>query len=253
MYSLDRDGVMAGPQVVYGSPDHLYVASRRYIRSVELGTAVPDDVRTQIHEFDISDPDKTTYMASGSVPGFILNSYAISEYQGALRVATTEAPPWQPGTTATSKSTITVLRQSGATLSQVGAVSGLGAGDDLRGALPRRPRLRRHASSGRSAVRARPVGPDGAEGDRQARAPGYSAYLHPIPDTLLLGIGRDGGGVKAELFDVSDPAGTKSTRTQPRFDGVLPAESARTPSCLPAADARVFPLQLSTPSFTRAR
>ena len=42
--------------------------------------------------------------------------------------------------------------------------------------------------------------------------PGYSAYLHPVGDGLLLGIGQDAGtdgvtrGAQASLFDVSDPA-----------------------------------------------
>ncbi len=41
---------------------------------------------------------------------------------------------------------------------------------------------------------------------------GYSAYLHPIGDGLLLGIGQDATeegrvlGTQASLFDVSDPA-----------------------------------------------
>src|SRR6185437_16693920 len=94
MYSLDRDGVMAGAQLVYGSPDSLYVASRDFSRPLELGTTVPDHVRTEIHRFDISDPDRTTYAASGAVPGFLVNSYALSELDGDLRVASTEEPPW---------------------------------------------------------------------------------------------------------------------------------------------------------------
>jgi uncharacterized secreted protein with C-terminal beta-propeller domain len=45
--------------------------------------------------------------------------------------------------------------------------------------------------------------------------PGYSSYLHPISDDLLLGIGKsaiveDGvayfQGMKIQLFDISDPA-----------------------------------------------
>ena len=34
---------------------------------------------------------------------------------------------------------------------------------------------------------------------------GYSSYLHPIDDNLLLGIGRENGNVKVSLFDVSNP------------------------------------------------
>ncbi|MCB1908911.1 MAG: beta-propeller domain-containing protein [Rhodocyclaceae bacterium] len=38
-------------------------------------------------------------------------------------------------------------------------------------------------------------------------ASGFSDFLHPVTDDLLLGLGAaDNGGVKVELFDVSDPA-----------------------------------------------
>ena len=47
----------------------------------------------------------------------------------------------------------------------------------------------------------------------QLDLPGYSAYLHPISDTLLLGIGQnvdaatnEPTGTQVSLFDVSDPA-----------------------------------------------
>ncbi len=210
MYSLDRDGVMASAQVVYGSPDSLYVASRRYIRAVELGTSVPDDLRTEIHRFDISDPEHSVYRASGSVPGFILNSYAMSEYQGDLRVATTEEPPWQPGAPSTTKSTVTVLRQQGATLAPVGAVTGIGQGERIYAV--------RFLGDRGYVVTFRQVDPlfvlDLADPAApkvtgELQIPGYSAYLHPITDRLLLGIGRDGSSVKASLFDVSDPAAPK--------------------------------------------
>jgi uncharacterized secreted protein with C-terminal beta-propeller domain len=44
------------------------------------------------------------------------------------------------------------------------------------------------------------------------KVPGYSAYLHPVGEGRLLGVGRDADetgrvrGVKVELFDVRDPA-----------------------------------------------
>ena len=59
MYSLDRDGVMAGAQVVYGSDKSLYVASRRYVRALELGADVPEGLRTELRRFDISNPKRT--------------------------------------------------------------------------------------------------------------------------------------------------------------------------------------------------
>jgi hypothetical protein len=208
MYSLDRDGVMAGAQVVYGSAGSLYVASQRYVRALELGTDVPEGMRTEIHRFDVSDPAKTVYKASGSVPGFILNSYALSEYDGDLRVATTEQPPWMPGSTSpTSSSRVTVLRQSGAKLNPIGAVGGLGEGERIFGVRFMGERgyvvTFRQLDPLYTLDLADPTAPKVVG---ELKIPGYSAYLHPVGENLLVGIGREGANVKASLFDVGNLA-----------------------------------------------
>ena len=212
MYSLDRDGVMAGAQVVYGSEDSLYVASRRFVASIESGTGVPDTVTTEIHRFDISDPEHTVYGASGSVPGFILNSYALSQYQGDVRVATTEQPPWDSSvaTFPQQSSTVTVLRQSGTRLEKIGAVGGLGEGQRIYAVRFMGPRgfvvTFRQTDPLYALDLSDPAAPKvtGA-----LEIPGYSAYLHPVSDDLLLGVGRQGASVQASLFDVSDMTAPK--------------------------------------------
>jgi len=252
MYSLDRDGVMAGAQVVYGSDDSLYVASRKFVRTLETGDAVPDAVTTEIHRFDISDPEHTVYRATGSVPGFVLNSYALSQYKCDLRVATTEQPPWQPGVASESSSTVTVLHQNGNRLEKIGSVGGLGKGERIyavrfmgeRGFVvtfrqtdplfaldlsdPTAPKLR-----------------------GKLELPGYSAYLHPVTDTLLLGIGREGAGVQASLFDVSDMAAPKRVSQLGFGNGYSPLENEPHAFLYWAkTGTAVFPL--STASFTGA-
>src|SRR5262249_42528475 len=59
----------------------------------------------------------------------------------------------------------------------------------------------------------------------QLDLPGYSAYLHPITQTLLLGVGRDADGVKAEMFDVSDPAKPKVSSELKLGAGFSPLET----------------------------
>lgn len=204
MYSLDRDGVMAGAQVVYGSSGSLYVASRRYVRSVETGGEVPDGMHTEIHRFDVSDPTRTVYRATGTVPGFILNNYALSEHEGDLRVASTEEAPWMtPGA-----ARVTVLRQNGSRLARVGAVTGLGeAGERIFGVRFMGERgfvvTFRQTDPLYTLDLSDPAAPKVAG---QLKIPGYSAYLHPVGDNLLLGVGREGTAVKTSLFDVSDMA-----------------------------------------------
>jgi uncharacterized secreted protein with C-terminal beta-propeller domain len=40
----------------------------------------------------------------------------------------------------------------------------------------------------------------------ELKIPGYSSYLHPISEDLILGIGKEGDKVKISLFDVSSPS-----------------------------------------------
>ena len=48
------------------------------------------DDATNIHAFDISDTTTTTYVASGRIDGTVQDQFSISEYNGVIRVATTE-------------------------------------------------------------------------------------------------------------------------------------------------------------------
>jgi uncharacterized secreted protein with C-terminal beta-propeller domain len=227
MYSLDRDGVMAGAEVVYGSSDSLYVASRRYVRALELGTDVPEGMRTEIHRFDLSDPDKTVYKATGTVPGFVLNNYALSEYRGKLRVATTEDPQWfADGTNTHGKSTVSVLEQQGSKLATVGAVTGLGTGQRIYAV--------RFLGDRGYVVTFRQIDPlyvldlskpTAPRVTGELELPGYSAYLHPVGGERLLGIGREGANVKASLFDVSNPAAPTQLSTLGFGPGLTPVES----------------------------
>ena len=86
-----------------GRGDRVRVAATgcTWPRSAGLSESVPDAEPARrerpIHEFDASDSGETTYRASGRVPGFLLNQWAMSERGGVLRVASTEAPPWLGG------------------------------------------------------------------------------------------------------------------------------------------------------------
>jgi uncharacterized secreted protein with C-terminal beta-propeller domain len=227
MYSLDRDGVMAGAQVVYGSDKNLYVASRRYVRALELGQDVPEGVRTEIHRFDISNPERTVYRSTGTVPGFILNNYALSEFDGHLRVASTEEPQWFPGGGGTqSQSMVTVLKEDGARLVRVGSVSGLGQGERIYAV--------RFMGDKGYVVTFRQIDPlytldlsqhDAPKVVGELKIPGYSAYLHPVGPDRLLGVGREGINVQASLFDVSNMAAPTRLAQLDFGAGATPVES----------------------------
>ena len=251
MYSLDRDGVMAGAQVVYGSSGSLYVASRRYVRALELGGEAPDGLRTEIHRFDVSDPTKTVYRATGTVPGFILNNYALSEHNGDLRVASTEEAPWM----APGASRVSVLRQDGARLVQVGAVTGLGEeGERIFGVRFMGDRgyvvTFRQTDPLYTLDLSNPTAPKVAG---QLKIPGYSAYLHPIGEDRLLGVGREGNAVKASLFDVSNLAAPTEV-TKLLFANAYSSVDEQPHAFLYWAPKKlaVLPLQAYQPNFSGA-
>jgi hypothetical protein len=216
LWEVDADAVMTDAQTVYGSAGHLYVATQRWIDPQTQPADLPT-TSTLIHRFDVSDPDRTTYEASGDVPGYLLNQYSLSEQGGDLRVASTADPVWAQGEQqGSSQSYVTVLRRQGSTLAPIGRVSGLGQGQRIYSV--------RFIGDVGYVVTFRQVDPLYTIGLADPTAPkvlgqlellGYSAYLHPIADDLLLGVGQDATpegrtkGVQVSLFDVGDPAHPK--------------------------------------------
>ena len=108
-------------------------------------------------------------------PGTLLNQYAMSEYDGVLRVATTvsERRGWVKLREVT-EGVVTTLREQDGALRQLGQVGGLGqAGQrvDPSRAVHRGPRIRRDLPPDRSALRARPARCCRPEGPRRAEDP----------------------------------------------------------------------------------
>ena len=216
LYATDTEALMADARVVYGSPDSLYVATQKWIDpGVPVGR-VPQSQSTVIDKFDVSDPEHTTLVASGEVPGYVLNQFSMSEYNGDLRVATTSRPIWwgeQPPH-AVSQSYVTVLR---GTRRRPGSDRpGLGSRRrpaDLLGAL----RWRLPGMWSRSGRSIRCTRSTSAIQPRRAWPASSSSRATPPTCTRwatgrLLGIGQDVGagnepaGSQLELFDVSDPS-----------------------------------------------
>ena len=214
LYATDSTALMADAQVVYGSSSSLYVATQRWINPLTPATKVPSSLETVIDQFDATNPEHTTLIASGEVPGYLLNQFSLSEYHGYLRVASTSRPIWwnaaQPPP---SQSYVTVLADHGGVLAAVGQVSGLGAGQQIYSV-----RFIGDAGYVVTFRRVDPLytidlsSPTSPRVAGQLELEGYSAYLHPVAEGLLLGIGQEVGpgnepsGAKLELFDVSNPA-----------------------------------------------
>jgi uncharacterized secreted protein with C-terminal beta-propeller domain len=208
-------GVMSGGETVYASPEHLYVATQEYVDwealTPDQQQTVDQDYGTAIHRFDITDPEATTYEGSGRVPGRLLNQFSMDEHAGVLRVAVTEGSPWSEA--AQSQSSVRTLELVDGALVERGAVAGLGAGEtihsvrflgDLGYVVTFRQTDPLYVVDLRDPAAPRVAG--------ELKIPGYSAYLHPVADGFLLGVGQDADesgavlGSQVSLFDVRDPA-----------------------------------------------
>lgn len=156
---------------------------------------------------------KVGYAGSGDVPGYLLNQFSMDEYEGNLRVATTV---WE-----TSSNSLYVLDSS---MNITGSIEDLAKGETIYSV--------RFMGSKGYVVTYRTMDPlfvfdlsDPANPvlTGELKVPGFSNYLLPVGEDLLLGIGADTydiyrkdssgqdvvigtrqGGIKFSLFDVSD-------------------------------------------------
>ena len=151
--------------------------------------------------------------ASGSVPGYPLNQFALDEYNNYLRIATTVGERWGWGfgviTSARGQSAndVYVLDSD---LKIKGSVKDLGVGERIYSV--------RFIEDKGYVVTFRQIdpfyvldlsNPQSPELAGELKIPGYSSYLHPITKDKILGIGKEDWEVKVSLFDVSSPENPK--------------------------------------------
>lgn len=204
-------GVLASAETVYASPERLYVATNQWVSETPQPGAAPPPPSgapvTQLHAFDISDPDAVTYTASGVVPGYLLSRYSLGEFEEHLRVATTTG-----GFTDATQSGVTVLADEAGVLTPVGKVDGLGEGEEITAV--------RFLGDLGLVVTFRQVDPlfvlDLADPTAprvtgELKIPGFSEYLHRVGEDLILGVGQDADtetgrtqGAAVSLFDIAD-------------------------------------------------
>jgi hypothetical protein len=213
-------GVAADGETVYGTGSSLYITGTppQYVQWGWETSYKPAPTKTDVHKFEIGGSGRPRYVASGSVPGSLLNQYSISEYGGNVRVATTTAPaspgegdvPSSSGAGPRTQSAVYVLGQRGPQLSVIGTLGGLGKGERIYSV--------RFIGTAGYVVTFRQVDPlyvldlsDPAhpKSTGELKITGYSAYLHPMADGRLLGVGQDADtaghrlGTQVSLFDVA--------------------------------------------------
>lgn len=198
---------------VYASADSIYIGATNwsYYWWWEDGTDV-QPLTTHIHQFAIGSDGVARYVASGSVLGYAISQYAFDEYDGHLRVATTDGFGWWNSSELT-ESRVTVLERQGTHLVQKGLVTGLGEGESIYAVRFIGPEgyvvTFRQVDPLYSLDLSDPANPHVTG---ELKVSGYSSYIHPLDDDHLLTIGRDANdegqvqGLQFQIFDVSDPA-----------------------------------------------
>ncbi|MFG2038863.1 beta-propeller domain-containing protein [Dactylosporangium sp. NPDC048998] len=204
----DPVSVAADGGFVYANGPSLYIANDERWRTVSPMMAVraggtPVAQRTQLFKFAIGGAARPRYVAAGEVPGWLLNQYSLSEWDGRLRVATT----------GNDASTVYVLEQRGGALAEAGRVGGLGKGERIYSV--------RFIGTAGYVVTFRQTDPlytlDLSDPARpravgELKITGYSAYLHPAGGGRLIGVGQEANekgrvqGLQVSLFDVHDMA-----------------------------------------------
>jgi hypothetical protein len=192
--------VVADGETVYGNGSSLYVANnQRWL--YQAGRSAPS-VNTEIYKFTLPPVGKPVYAAGGTVPGELLNQYSMSEWDGHLRVATTNGTK--------SVSSVRILRERDGDLVRVGEVGGLGKGEQIYSVRFIGPRgyvvTFRQTDPLYSLDLADPAKP---RVTGELKITGYSAHLQPAGDGRLIGIGQEATdqgmriGSQVSLFDVA--------------------------------------------------
>ena len=200
--------------------------------SASASATPTDEVGTELHAFDVTG-QTTRYVGSGSVPGYVLGRWALSEHEGALRVATTRQPPWNEAAPqnqqAQTSSMLVKLVEQGGALVETGRVEGLGKTERIQAV--------RYFGNLAAVVTFRQTDPlylvdlTGAPTVLgELKVPGFSTYLHPLGDGLLLGLGQEADaqgritGSQVSVFDISDPSAPRQVDRLQLGNGYSPAQ-----------------------------
>ena len=171
------------------------------------------DEVSDIHKFHIgATPAETRYVGSGVVPGHVLNQFAMDEWYGYLRVATTRGRVPDPS----ADSAVSVLAEvDGGSLVRVGAVDHIAPNEDIRAVRFDGDRGYIVTFKKTDPLFVLDLGQPAAPAILgELKIPGFSTYLHRIDPTHLLSIGFDANdhgsfaffdGVILQLFDVTHP------------------------------------------------
>ena len=209
--TLKTKAVLGAGENVYCTTETLYATSSKY-ESTGVAEAVfgaSSTMKTQILKFDIRNYS-IEYLKSATIDGTALNQFSIDEYNGYLRIVTTSGS-W-------GDNLVNQLYILDENLETKGLLKDIAKGERIKSV-----RFTGNTAYVVTFIQTDPLfvidlsNPEAPVILGELKIPGFSTYLHPVADGLVLGVGRDGtetgtnGGLKASLFDVSDPKNPKES------------------------------------------
>lgn len=185
---------------VYMSEEHLYLTYQKWTGDIvtEDGAVEPEDTdtaMTTVHKIS-TDGTSMEAVASGTVRGWLLNQFSMDERDGYLRLATTTS--WED-----RENAVYVLD---ADLDIVGALEGLAPRESIYSTRFIGDRLYMVTFLQTDPLFVIDLSdPTDPRTLGELEMPGFSTYLHPVGEDLLLGVGMENWTLKVALYDVSDP------------------------------------------------
>jgi len=229
VFDYEVDHVVGAYPLVYASTDVMVLAESAFDWWWFWGNDEANEM-TNLHTFDISQSDQTVYTGSGRVNGTVVNQFALSEYEGVLRVATTTGQWgrwWMANPEPMSSQVVTLVRgvdtqTDQQILLEAGKVDNIAPGERIWSA--------RYDGDRAYIVTFEQIDPlwviDLSDPTQptvlgELEVPGVSTYIHPLSRDHLLtigmgpanadGTGLDWSGTQLSLFDVSDPTAPNRT------------------------------------------
>ncbi len=144
-------------------------------------------------------------IATGNIPGTLLNQFSMDEWNGNLRLASTIEGDFFWGFGGGRAESVNDVYILDGRLNVVGSVQDLGLTERIYSA--------RFVEDRGYLVTFRQTdpfyvldlsNPRKPEMKGELKIPGFSSYLHPLEKNLVLGVGKEGGNVKLSLFNVSN-------------------------------------------------
>ena len=83
-------GVFSDGETVYASKDNLYVTTTPWLPQQWNAEDLENGLKSYVHKFSLASAEQASYVASGEVRGRIRSQWSLSEFEGDLRLATTD-------------------------------------------------------------------------------------------------------------------------------------------------------------------